>query len=132
MKKTIWMFVAIAGIAGMLLGVPQGSAQAEPRFVIHARPDFVYLPEHRFSIAVRGPYDMILVEDVYYIHRHGEWFRASHFRVPWSLISQRDLPHRVSRYSWSEIRDLRDAEFRRHDRGYWEDRHRHERDHGDR
>ena len=132
MKKTIWLFVVIAGIAGVLLGIPQGSTHAEPRFVIHARPDFVYLPEQRFSIALRGPYDMILVEDVYYIHRHGEWYRASHYRGPWSLISERDLPHRVSKYSWGEIRDLRDAEFRRHDRGYWEDRHRHERDRWDR
>jgi len=127
MKKTIWLFVAIAGIAGMLLGVPQGSVKAEPRFEIHSRPDFVYLPEQRFSIALSGPYNMILVDDEYYIHRHGEWFRASHFRGPWHFIPTNDLPHRIRRYSWEEIKDLRESEYRRHDRRYWEERHHHER-----
>ena len=129
MKKTFWLVIAIAG---MLLSIPQGSSLAEPRFEIHSRPDFVYLPEQRFSISVDGPYNMILVDDFYYLHRHGEWFTARHFRGPWHFISERDLPHRLRKYSWEEIKELRDAEYLRHDRGYWEDRHRHDRDRWDR
>jgi len=144
MKKTIWLVV---GIAGMCLGNPHTEAHAEvgirmgdvrvgvgdrPHFVIDRRPSFVYLQDQGFSVSVGSPYDIIYYGDLYYLHRDGSWFHSSHYRGPWDLVRERNLPYKIRRHRWEDLRRYRDVEYRRHDRSYWEDRDRHDRERYDR
>ncbi len=146
MKKSIWL---IAGLTGIFLGNPLTDAQAEvgirigdvrlgvgerdrPHFVIDNRPSFVYLPDQGFSVSVGGPYDIIYYGNLYYLYSDGAWYRSSHFRGPWIYVRDHTLPYKIRRHGWDDLRRYRDIEYRRHDRRYWEERDRQERDRYDR
>ncbi|MCX6179523.1 MAG: hypothetical protein NT163_09215, partial [Chlorobiales bacterium] len=135
MKKTIWL---AAGIAGMFLGNPIADAQVgvsnpmvfgyRPSFVIDTRPSFIYLQDKGFSVSYGSPYDIIYYGDIYYLYNNGGWYRASNYRGPWIGIREYNLPPRLRRHRWDDLRRYRDIEYRRHDRMYWEDRDRRDRD----
>ncbi len=144
MKKSIWL---TAGIAGLLLGNPLTDLQAEvgirigdvrvgigdrPHFVIDTRPSFVYLQDQGFSVSVGSPYDIIYYGDLYYLYRDGGWYRSSHYRGPWDVVRERNLPPNIRRHRWDDLRRSRDIEYRRHDRSYWEQRDRNDRERYDR
>ena len=132
MKKNMWL---VAGIAG-LLSFSSADAQAElsirlgdiridagdrPSFVIETRPNFIYLEDQGFSVAIDSPYDIISYDDLYYLYRDGSWYRSDDYRGPWSVMPEYDLPSRIRRQGWDDIRRYRDIEYRRHDRSYWEE-----------
>jgi hypothetical protein len=139
MKKNV---LVVVGIAGML-GIFQPDAQAElrlrlgdiridagdrPAFVIDTRPDFIYLDDQGFSVSIDSPYDIIAYDDFYFLYRDGIWYRSSDYRGPWLVIREYDLPYNIRRHRWEDIRRYRDIEYRRHDRGYWDERYRLERE----
>ncbi len=140
MKKNILL---IAGIAGMFIGNSSLDAQAElsirlgdiridagerPTFVIDTRPDFIYLEDQGFSVSIDSPYDIISYNDLYYLYRDGGWYRSSDYRGPWIVVHEYELPYKIRRHRWQDIRRYRDVEYRKHDRSYWEERGRRERD----
>jgi len=144
MRKTVWI---AAGIAGMFLGNPVADARAEvgirigdvrvgvgdrPHFVIDSRPSFVYLQDQGFAVSVGSPYDIVYYGDLYYLYRDGSWYRSAHYRGPWDYVRERNIPYRIRRHRWDDLRRYRDIEYRRHDRTYWEDRDRHDRERYDR
>jgi len=126
MDRKIWL---AAGIAGMLLGTPTADARAEvniriggggdrPHFVMHRRPDFIYLPDIGFSVSRGAPYDILYYGDRYYLFNNGSWYRSSDYRGPWIIVSYSHLPSRIRRHHWDDIRRYRDNEYRRHDRRF--------------
>ncbi len=135
MRKTILVAV---GIAGMVLGNPLSDAQARsgipvvfgyrPSFVITTRPSFIYLQDQGFSVSYGSPYDIIFYGDIYYLYNNGIWYRSSYYRGPWIVVREHTIPYNLRRHDWNDIRRYRDIEYRRHDRGYWEERNRHDRD----
>ena len=92
-------------------------------FVIDTRPNFIYLPERGFYVSAGGPHDVIYYGNRYYLFRHGDWYVSWDFRGPWELIMDYELPYRLRRHS-RDIWRYRDEEYRRHDRGYWDERRR--------
>ena len=148
MKKNILL---AAGIAGMFLANVPLVAQAEVDvrigvgdrgdrgyrhegdrhrgrrldFVIDTRPDFIFLPDRGFYVSVNGPHDVIYYGNRYYLYRGGDWYVSWDFRGPWELIMDYDLPYRLKRHR-HDIWRYRDMEYRRHDRGYWDERRRHD------
>jgi hypothetical protein len=136
MKKNILL---IAGIGAMLfansptdvrgeVGIRIGVGDRDRHrhrmdFVIDTRPDFIFLPERGFYVSVGSPYDIIYYGGRYYLYRDGSWYLSPDYRGPWMLVMDYDLPYRIRRHR-VEIWRYRDMEYRRHDRGYWEERNR--------
>jgi hypothetical protein len=117
MKKTIWL---AAGITGMLLGNPSTDAKAalnvrvgsRPSFVIDRRPDFIELRDMGFSVSVGSPYDIVSYGNLYYLNQNGLWYRSSDYRGPWISIRSSQLPSRIRRHRFEDVRRYRDTEYR--------------------
>ncbi|MEI6757913.1 MAG: hypothetical protein WCK85_08670 [Chlorobium sp.] len=122
MKKYIWL---AAGITGMLLGNPSADAQAEvsirigggrpPSFVLDTRPSFIELPGMGFSVSIGSPYDILYYGDMYYIIQDGVWYRSAYYRGPWIVVRERNLPYKIRRHRWDDIRRTRDVEYRKYE-----------------
>ena len=122
MKKHILL---VAGITGMLLGIPYTEAKASvninistrssPSFIINSPPSFIYLRTQGFSVSVGSPYDMVYYGNRYYIYNDGYWYRSYYYRGPWVLILDSGLPYQIRRHRWDDIRRYRDIEYRRSD-----------------
>jgi len=136
MKKQILLAV---GVAGLLTCQPQPQAFAgikilgvrisgDPKIHLTVRPDFVYLNDYGFSVSYGAPYDVIYYGDDFFIFREGSWYRSQDYKGPWRRVMNMDLPPAISRHRLEEIKRYRDVEYRRHDRRYWDDRFRHDRD----
>jgi len=135
MKKQILMAI---GIAGLFTCQPQPEARAAvhvgvsvpggPSFSFSDRPDFVYLKDYGFSVSYGSPYDVIYYGDAYFILNNNSWYRAHDFRGPWVRIGSHELPRSLRMHGLRDIRHRRDIEYRRHDRRYWNDRFRQDRE----
>ena len=122
MKKYIWL---AAGITGMLLGNPSSDAQAEvsirigggrpPSFILDTRPSFIELPGMGFSVSIGSPYDILYYGNMYYIIQDGVWYRSAYYRGPWIVVSERNLPYKIRRHRWDDIRRTRDVEYRKYE-----------------
>ena len=122
MKKHIWL---VAGITGMLFGIPPADAKAavninintgsRPSFIINSPPSFIYLRTQGFSVSVGSPYDIVYYGKRYYIYHNGHWYRSYYYRGPWVLILDSGLPYQIRRHRWEDIRRYRDIEYRRPD-----------------
>lgn len=108
----------------LAISIPSG-----PRFYFESRPDFIYLDDYGFSISWGGPYDVVYFGDAYFIFQDGYWYRAYDYRGPWGRVGDYDLPPVIRRHHWDDIRRRRDIEYRRHDRNFWEERFRRDREH---
>jgi hypothetical protein len=127
MKKNILM---AAGIAALFAGYKPADAGAAnlyvamgtrgaPEIVIGIRPDFIFLPDTGFYVSLGSPYDIIFYDNVYYLYQNGMWYYAWYYDGPWQHIPDYDLPPVLRRHQWYDLRRYRDREYRRHDRGYW-------------
>lgn len=120
LKRKILM---VAGLAGMLFGAPSLDAKAEvhsnigsgPRttFVIDRRPTFVELGAQGFAVSYGSRYDIVLLNNAYYLNQGGLWYRASNYSGPWVVVRSHALPDRIRRYRIEDIRRYRDEEYRR-------------------
>ena len=131
MKK---MLLAI-GLAGGMMCSPHQDARADlpvamgrSSFYFDSRPDFIYLDDYGFSVSWGSPYDVIYYDDAYFLFQNGRWYRAYDYRGPWGRIRDFDLPPAIRRHSWNDISRRRDFEYRRYDRGFWNDRFRQDRE----
>ena len=135
MKKQILLAI---GMAGLFSGQPLTQAQASvhvgvnvpggPSIFFSDRPDFVYLQDYGYSVSYGAPYDVIYFGNDYFVFRDGDWFRSRDYRGPWMRIRSFELPPPIRHHRIEDIRRFRDMEYRRHDRGFWNDRFRHDRD----
>ncbi len=135
MKKKILLAI---GIAGAFAVQPRTDAHADFRIGIEipgglginfeSRPDFIYMDDYGFAVSYGGPHDVIFYGNTYFVFRDGYWYRAYDYRGPWGRISNYELPGPIRRHGWNEIRKHRDIEYRRHDRGYWDNRFRQDRE----
>lgn len=124
----------VAGIAGMLLGTPvtdalgwDGPGRHGSVIVVNTRPDFIFLSKPGFHVSYNGPYDIIFYGNRYFLFRDGAWYRASNHRGPWVIVRNNQLPSKIRRYRWDDLRRYRESEYRRHDHKYWNNRFEHDR-----
>jgi hypothetical protein len=135
MKKRMMMVLGAAGIifwqapAHVQAALPLAMAtRHDPDVSFDARPDFIYLDDYGFYVAWGVPYDLIFFDDYYFLFRDGYWYRSRGYRGPWGRVRNDDLPMTIRRRSWGDIRQRRDTEYRRYDRGFWDNRFRMDRE----
>ena len=79
-------------------------------------PQFVYVPELGYYVAIDVPFDMIYVGNVYYYNSNGYWYQAEYYGTPWRFVAKRRLPPILVRFSFNEIHRYRDREFKLYQR----------------
>jgi len=94
-----------------------------PQVVLPAAtpPQFVYVPDLGYYVAVGTPYDIAYVGRDYYLYSNGCWYRSPYYGGPWRVAAVKLLPPLLVRYDVREFRQYRDREFRRyeHDREHY-------------
>jgi hypothetical protein len=84
-------------------------------------PQFVFVPELGYYVAVGTPYEIAYIGNEYYINNNGYWYRTSYYGGPLIRIERRMWPQLLVRHSLMDFRRFRDREFRRydHDRAHY-------------
>ena len=79
-------------------------------------PQFVYVPELGYYIAIEVPFDMIYVGNVYYYYSNGYWYQTDYYGTPWRAVAKRALPPILVKFGFKEIHRYRDREFKLYQR----------------
>ncbi|QEM68560.1 hypothetical protein FO488_10515 [Geobacter sp. FeAm09] len=79
-------------------------------------PQFVFVPDLGYYVAVGTPYDMAYIGRDYYVFSNGFWYRTSYYGGPLVRVERRVMPPLLARHSLKEFRRFREVEFRRYDR----------------
>ena len=82
-----------------------------PTVVIEQAPQLIFSPILGFYVAVGAPYDMVYVNNLYYVHRNGVWLASPNVRGPWLETPAYRLPYGLKRYNVERIRFYRDKEY---------------------
>ena len=88
-------------------------------------PQFVYVPELGYYVAVGMAIDLIYANRKYYHFKDGHWYEAERYGAPWRYTPTERLPGLMRQHSYVEYRQHREAELTRykHDRDYKGDFH---------
>jgi hypothetical protein len=86
-----------------------------------APPQFIYVPDLGYYVAVGTPYDITYIGRDYYLYSNGYWYRSAYYGGPWRVVAARRLPPLLVRHDVRDLRRFRDLEFRRyeHDRDHY-------------
>lgn len=79
-------------------------------------PQFVYVPELGYYVAIGIGTDMIYDGSAYYYHNNGYWYRTAYYGAPWQPVSARALPPVLVRFDFRRIHRFRDREYKRYNR----------------
>jgi len=82
-------------------------------------PQFIFVPELGYYVAIGIAADMIYDGRAYYYHNNGYWYRTTYYGAPWQLVTARALPQLLVKFRFNDIHHYRDKEFRHyeHDKG---------------
>ena len=96
---------------------PPPPAYAPPPVMLPATPpQFVFVPDLGYYVAVGTPYDIAYIGNDYYIYNNGFWFRTSYYGGPLVRVERRMWPPLLVRHNLRDFRRFRDIEFKRYDR----------------
>lgn len=79
-------------------------------------PQFVYVPELGYYVAVGIASDMIYDGSAYYYHNNGYWYRTAYYGAPWQPVAARALPAILVRFNFKRVHRFRDREYRLYSR----------------
>jgi hypothetical protein len=79
-------------------------------------PQFVYVPELGYYVAIGIASDMIYDGSAYYYHNNGYWYRTAYYGAPWQPVAARALPTILVRFNFKKIHRFRDREYRLYSR----------------
>jgi len=85
---------------------------AGPRVVIEEPPVFIIPPRLGFYVGVDIPYDIFYISGRYYLYQDNYWYRAPHYRGPWTVVQYKNLPPGLRKHKLERIRYYRDDEYR--------------------
>jgi hypothetical protein len=95
---------------------PAAYAPPEQLMLPAAPPQFVFVPELGYYVAVGTPYDIAYIGHDYFMYSNGFWYRAAYYGGPLLMVDRRAWPSLLARHSFRDFRRFRDAEFRRYER----------------
>ena len=81
-----------------------------------APPQFVFVPELGYYVAIGTPYDIAYIGNEYYIFNKGFWYRSAYYGGPLVRVERRMWPPLLVRHNMKDFHRFRDLEFRRYDR----------------
>lgn len=92
-----------------------------PRVVIEEPPVFIVPPGLGFYVGIDIPYDIFYISGRYYLWQDNYWYRAPHYRGPWTVVKYKHLPPGLRKHKLERIRYYRDDEYRvyRHDHDHY-------------
>lgn len=95
-----------------------------PQVVLEVVPRFILSPVLGFYVSVGIPYDIVLIDNHYYLNRDGRWYRSGRYDGPWAEVRRKRLPPGLRKHRYEDIRRYRDEEYRRyeHDRDHYRGR----------
>lgn len=107
---------ALAGVnVNVNLGIPVPVpvvVAAPPAVLFPAPPLFLAPPRLGIYVGVDVPYDIVFVDNFYYLNYRNAWYRSPHYNGPWAGVRQERLPLVVRRQGVEYIRTHRDREYR--------------------
>jgi hypothetical protein len=86
-------------------------APPAPTFVVEDDVEFIYPQGLGFYVAVGVPYDMVYLQNSYFVYRDGRWLRSPSTRGPWVAQRFRELPPGLRRHKMERIREYRNREY---------------------
>lgn len=112
-KQFLWLFVAVSlggcvyapsrvglppghgGVPPGHGGIPPGQAKkmGPPAVVVVGAPRLVVVPGTNVRVVLGVDADIFAVDHIYYYCYDGVWYKGHHYRGPWRVIRDRDLPH---------------------------------------
>lgn len=101
---------------------PPGSESEYEQLVLPAvPPQFVYVPELGYYVAIETPYDIAYIENEYFMFSNGFWYRTDHYGGALIRLERSMWPSLLTRHTMKDFRRFRDVEFKRynHDRGHY-------------
>ncbi|RDD30030.1 hypothetical protein CR161_04485 [Prosthecochloris sp. ZM] len=133
-----------AAILGIALSSVADVAQADARISVHIdnigavlgvsdhRNDvyfdvydtnLLFIPALGYFVSYGSPFDILFLDNFYYLHRYGHWYRSSSYGGPWIVIQSHRLPSRIRKHPWKTIYQYRDREYRKHKQHRWLRKH---------
>lgn len=113
---------ALAGVnVNVNLGIPVPVpvvVAAPPTVLFPAPPLFLAPPRLGVYVGVDMPFDIVFVDNFYYLNYRNAWYRSHHYNGPWDGVRQERLPLVVRRQGVEYIRTHRDREYRDYRRAH--------------
>jgi hypothetical protein len=85
-----------------------------PPVYIEQPPVFIHPPQLGFYIAVGIPYDIFYLNNVYYMSRGNNWYRAPGYNGPWGQVHYKQLPWGIRQHKHQRIVMYRDREYKKY------------------
>jgi len=85
--------------------------EEQPEMVVNEPPQLIYSPALGFYVAVGTPFNMVFIDNNYYLYRGGRWFMSPTYDGGWVVAGPRYLPYGIRRHNWEYIRRYRDREY---------------------
>ena len=77
-------------------------------------PQFVFVPDLGYYVAIGTPYDIAYIGNDYYMFSNGFWYRTGYYGGPLIRLERRMRPPLLVRHNLVEFRRFREVEFRRY------------------
>jgi hypothetical protein len=104
--------VPVAVVPGSAGGSPPpGAAVVPPPIVLPEPPHIISGPSIGVDVVVGVPYDLVVVNGLFYRHWNGLWFRSGSYDGIWIGISGGLIPGVIRADRWDGIRQFRDREY---------------------
>lgn len=86
-------------------------APEQPEIVINEQPQLIFSPALGYYVAVGSPFNMVFIDNNYYLYRGGRWYMSPTYNGNWVFTEPRFLPSGIRRHNWADIRRYRDREY---------------------
>jgi len=95
-----------------------------PELLMETPPQLIYSQDLGYYVAVDTPYEMVFIDNSYYLHRNGRWFVSPVYDSGWVMVQLLSIPEGLRRHDWVSIRQFRDREYNvyRRDPGHYQGR----------
>ena len=85
-----------------------------PQVVLGVAPRFIFAPYLGFYVSVGIPYDIVYLDNNYYLNSGGTWYRGPNYNGPWKRAHH--LPQYLRAHRYEEICHYRDMEYHEYQR----------------
>ncbi|MBF0585445.1 hypothetical protein INT08_03415 [Prosthecochloris sp. N3] len=81
--------------------------------------ELLYVPLLGFYVAWASPWNVVFLDNRYYLYHHNSWYHANSRRGQWKTIRHHRLPRKIRQHHWAGIVHQRDRYYRQHSRHTW-------------